>query len=503
MKIQKMILLSLKMFILFFNLRKSTSDETINFGLLNSYISFEFSDTFMFYLYSRYEETEVFDHEVSGYLTDESKQYSEEMILKSDKPVSFILLLENSNSKHLIKSLEFVAQIQDILKKIQVLEKNNEDQMNQNIENIWLSSTIQKYLNETHKITSKANTRNLSPPSSQSYQISTENLRFIQNRGEETDSDLFFIKYIQQWEFVRNIKLEFFKKLFYNTEIKKILSEYLEFQNTENPNTGPDSFIRLESFLECNFEKIQYLFSQNLNAFFDTTFSTTIYSALESNLYENCFFIGNNIILLNNNHIWTNKQYIYVFDIDSTLYSSETGIEKRIKDVIANLGKKIGLSKQEIQDLSQKYEKNHGEMVIEMMKNPNLTDDILDSMIEESLNVSDSLKIDMILKSLLTAIKHPKICFTNGTCGHAIRTIKALGIFSCFDAIVFCNYKLKNIIMKPRIESYRLVEYFLDIETTNIIFYDDSKNNIEIAKYREWKAILVENNLHQLLAQNT
>lgn len=113
----------------------------------------------------------------------------------------------------------------------------------------------------------------------------------------------------------------------------------------------------------------------------------------------------------------------------------------------------------------------------------------------EFKDFKDHLKPDYDLKEKIDRIEGVKICFTNGMKDRAEEVLRLLGLTDCFTYILCADDEQEDYYLKPKEKAFEFVEDFLGLyvdksETVkNIIFFDDSKANIDTAIKQKWGAV--------------
>jgi len=102
----------------------------------------------------------------------------------------------------------------------------------------------------------------------------------------------------------------------------------------------------------------------------------------------------------------------------------------------------------------------------------------------------ESFKQKPYLKKLLNQLNGKKYIFTNGNCAHMDFVLKKMGLEGIFDDYV-CSDELKKI--KPHSSAYKFVinKFNLKNNTQDIYFFEDTIENLEIAKKFGWKTVLL------------
>lgn len=121
-----------------------------------------------------------------------------------------------------------------------------------------------------------------------------------------------------------------------------------------------------------------------------------------------------------------------------------------------------------------------------------------------------TLKPDLMLRSLLLSMSQRKIIFTNADKAHAARVLSKMCLEDCFEGVI-CFETLNNhsleesqsvndgrmnpattrIICKPSLESFQAAAIIANIDPNKTIFFDDSDRNIATAKAAGFHTVIV------------
>lgn len=191
----------------------------------------------------------------------------------------------------------------------------------------------------------------------------------------------------------------------------------------------------------------------------------------------------------------TQSNYALVFDIDNTLYCESSGLSCFIKKQIYAYAASKNIPKEKIKDVCTNYSKQYGLALKGFLKNHPDTDPVeFDSLVDGIADLDSYLSKNDTLKAMIECFNVPLYCFTNANYKHAIRVLKTLGIYECFDAIFYCEYtKCGDFLCKPDIKAYELVQQMIG-KDTSVCFFDDSVANVEVGKSFGWKCYKVDSN---------
>lgn len=207
------------------------------------------------------------------------------------------------------------------------------------------------------------------------------------------------------------------------------------------------------------------------------------------------------------------KNFILVFDIDYCLYTSESCLkaenehirilEEALFNEWNNNPENNKVSPKSIKELKREFGS-----IIEGISSFYKKD--MDYFIKQGFyDAYEYVERDEELIKTLRELPFDKYCFTNGFQKRADPILKKMAIKKFFKG-VFCPdekvFRNQSRIAKPKIESYRFVEYYLKPDkNTRIVFFDDAEENIKIAESEEfqWICYLVtpETNIHSRIKE--
>jgi len=175
-----------------------------------------------------------------------------------------------------------------------------------------------------------------------------------------------------------------------------------------------------------------------------------------------------------------NKIDTWVFDLDNTLYSADSGIFQQVHKLMGKfIVEHLNVNINEAKNIQRKYYKKHGTTLRGLMDNHGIDPD---SFLEEvhKLNysiVSPNLKLAKNLKNL----NGKKFIFTNANKKHADSILDKLQIANLFEGIF--DIKMANYIPKPEIQTYeKLIETYNINPNKTIMFDDIAKNLVPASK---------------------
>ena len=175
-----------------------------------------------------------------------------------------------------------------------------------------------------------------------------------------------------------------------------------------------------------------------------------------------------------------NKIDTWVFDLDNTLYSADSGIFQQVHKLMGKfIVEHLNVNINEAKNIQRKYYKKHGTTLRGLMDHHGIDPD---SFLEEVHKldysiVSPNLKLAKNLENL----NGKKFIFTNANKKHADIILNKLQITDLFEGIF--DIKMANYIPKPEIESYeKLIETYSINPNKTIMFDDIAKNLVPASK---------------------
>ena len=176
--------------------------------------------------------------------------------------------------------------------------------------------------------------------------------------------------------------------------------------------------------------------------------------------------------LINNKDTW-------IFDLDNTLYSAESGIFQQVHELMGEfVSKKLNLDIKKAKEIQRDYFIKHGTTLRGLMDNHNVNPD---EFLEEVHNLDYSIvKPNKKLNSELNKLNGRKIIYTNANKKHADEILSRLELTNAFDHIF--DIKLANYVPKPEIEPYKEIINKYNINPSSSVMFDDIAKNLVPAK---------------------
>ena len=174
-----------------------------------------------------------------------------------------------------------------------------------------------------------------------------------------------------------------------------------------------------------------------------------------------------------------NKIKTWIFDLDNTLYSADSGIFQQVHILMGDfVSQHLNIELQEAKLLQKKYYKQHGTTLRGMMDNHGVDPD---HFLTEVHKLDYSIVgPDKDLNQQLEKLEGRKIIYTNANRQHVDDVLKRLELTHMFKEIF--DIKNANYIPKPEIKPYQQIIKNFDIDTSSAIMFDDIAKNLVPAK---------------------
>jgi len=174
-----------------------------------------------------------------------------------------------------------------------------------------------------------------------------------------------------------------------------------------------------------------------------------------------------------------NKINTWIFDLDNTLYSADSGIFQQVHTLMGKfVSAHLNIDIKKAKELQRKYYRQHGTTLRGLMDNHNVDPDHFLSEVHQldySI-VGPNFKLNRELKKL----KGRKIIYTNANRQHANDILIRLELTNVFDEIF--DIKTANYIPKPEASPYEQIISEFNIDPITTIMFDDIAKNLVPAK---------------------
>jgi len=169
----------------------------------------------------------------------------------------------------------------------------------------------------------------------------------------------------------------------------------------------------------------------------------------------------------------------WVFDLDNTLYSADSGIFQQVSELMGKfVSKHLNIDIKEAKKIQRKYYKKHGTTLRGMMDNHGVDPDTF-------LNEVHQLDYSIVepnqkLNEELDKLRGKKIIYTNANLPHVNQVLSRLELTNMFDDIF--DIKMADYIPKPELNPYKQFIDKFNINTSCAIMFDDIAKNLVPAK---------------------
>ena len=169
----------------------------------------------------------------------------------------------------------------------------------------------------------------------------------------------------------------------------------------------------------------------------------------------------------------------WIFDLDNTLYSADSGIFQQVHDLMGQfVSSHLDIDIEEAKIIQKKYYKQHGTTLRGMMDNHGIDPDHFLAEVHklDYSIVGPNHKLNKELKKL----QGRKIIYTNANMQHALNVLERIELSNFFDEIY--DIKMANYIPKPELAPYEQMIAQFEIETKSSAMFDDIAKNLVPAK---------------------
>ena len=169
----------------------------------------------------------------------------------------------------------------------------------------------------------------------------------------------------------------------------------------------------------------------------------------------------------------------WVFDLDNTLYSADSGIFQQVSELMSKfVSKYLNIDIKEAKKIQRKYYKKHGTTLRGMMDNHGVDPD---TFLNEVHQLDYSIvEPDQKLNEELDKLRGKKIIYTNANLQHVNQVLARLELTNMFDYIF--DIKMADYIPKPELNPYKQFIDKFNINTSCAIMFDDIAKNLVPAK---------------------
>ena len=169
----------------------------------------------------------------------------------------------------------------------------------------------------------------------------------------------------------------------------------------------------------------------------------------------------------------------WIFDLDNTLYSADSGIFQQVHDLMGQfVSSHLDIDIEEAKIIQKNYYKQHGTTLRGMMDNHGVDPD---HFLAEVHKLDYSIvRPNHKLNEELKKLQGRKIIYTNANMQHALDVLERIELSNFFDEIY--DIKMANYVPKPELAPYEQMIAQFDIETKGSAMFDDIAKNLVPAK---------------------
>uniref|UniRef100_A0A1D1Y0A1 Uncharacterized protein C24B11.05 n=1 Tax=Anthurium amnicola TaxID=1678845 RepID=A0A1D1Y0A1_9ARAE len=188
-----------------------------------------------------------------------------------------------------------------------------------------------------------------------------------------------------------------------------------------------------------------------------------------------------------------------LFDLDDTLYSSDVGIARFVRQNIEEfLGKTCGVAAEAASALRSELFRSYGSSLAGLRAlGYDVHPDDYHSYVHGRLPY-EAIRPDPLLRDLLQSIPQTKIIFTNSDREHARKALQRLGldVGGCFDGLI-CFETLNpdasatTVVLKPSPSAFEAAVRIAGVDPQSTLFLDDSERNVAAGKALGLRTALV------------
>ena len=185
----------------------------------------------------------------------------------------------------------------------------------------------------------------------------------------------------------------------------------------------------------------------------------------------------------------TSKIDNWIFDLDNTLYSADSGIFQQVHKLMGKFIKNyLNIETKKANELQRKYYKEHGTTLRGMMDNHGVDPDYFLSEVHklDYSIVGSNNKLNMELKKL----NGKKIIYTNANMEHVLNVLERIELSNCFDHVF--DIKMANYIPKPQLTPYNHIVKKFDLNPSKSAMFDDIAKNLVPAKNVGFSSVWID-----------
>ena len=185
----------------------------------------------------------------------------------------------------------------------------------------------------------------------------------------------------------------------------------------------------------------------------------------------------------------SNKIDTWIFDLDNTLYSADSGIFQQVHELMGKfVSNHLKIEINEAKKIQKKYYKQHGTTLRGMMDNHGVDPDYFLSEVHKlDYSIVTSNKE---LNDQLNKLNGKKIIYTNANMQHTLDVLERIELSNFFDEIF--DIKMADYIPKPEITPYEQIIKKYNLKPNSCAMFDDIAKNLVPAKKVGFTSIWID-----------
>ncbi len=185
----------------------------------------------------------------------------------------------------------------------------------------------------------------------------------------------------------------------------------------------------------------------------------------------------------------SNRIDTWIFDLDNTLYSADSGIFQQVHELMGKfVSNHLKIEINEAKKIQKKYYKQHGTTLRGMMDNHGVDPDYFLSEVHKlDYSIVTSNKE---LNDQLNKLNGKKIIYTNANMQHTLDVLERIELANFFDEIF--DIKMADYIPKPEITPYEQIIKKYNLKPNSCAMFDDIAKNLVPAKKVGFTSIWID-----------
>ena len=184
-----------------------------------------------------------------------------------------------------------------------------------------------------------------------------------------------------------------------------------------------------------------------------------------------------------------NRIDTWIFDLDNTLYSADSGIFQQVHELMGKfVSNHLNIGINEAKKIQKKYYKEHGTTLKGLMDNHGVEPDYFLAEVHKlDYSIVNSNKD---LNNELNKLNGKKIIYTNANMQHTLDVLERIELSNFFDEIF--DIKMANYVPKPEITPYEEIIKKYDLNPNSSAMFDDIAKNLVPAKKVGFTSIWID-----------